>query len=178
MATNTTTSFQGYAMTAGTLMGVYWIIKFILFPAGFVIPFLQLLFIILTIAVPFIGYFLVRRYRNRYSPEGINFFSGFTFTFSMYFYASMLAAVAHFIYFRFIDQGFIFNSYLQQIDEMKRIGGDEVSDFTNNLTETINTLSSFSPIQLTFQLFSQNILYTFLLAIITGLLVKNKKTQR
>ena len=51
---------QKYAMHFGTYMGAYWILKFILFPLGFTIPFLSLLFMGLTIGVPFIGYHYVK----------------------------------------------------------------------------------------------------------------------
>lgn len=52
-------------MHFGTYMGIYWILKFILFPLGFHIPFLSLLFVILTLSVPFIGYHYAKMYRDK-----------------------------------------------------------------------------------------------------------------
>ena len=46
-------------MRYGTGMGLLWAFKFMLFPLGLRIPFLQLLFIVLTIGVPFLGYIFI-----------------------------------------------------------------------------------------------------------------------
>ncbi len=44
-----------------------------LFPLGFHIPFLSLLFVILTLAVPFIGYHYVKMYRDKICGGSIQF---------------------------------------------------------------------------------------------------------
>ena len=109
---------QKYAMHFGTYMGIYWILKFILFPLGFHIPFLSLLFVILTLAVPFIGYHYVKMYRDKICGGSIQFSHAVLFTIFMYMFASLLVAVAHYAYFQFIDHGFIINSYIQLWDEL------------------------------------------------------------
>ena len=60
-------------MHFGTYMGIYWILKFILFPLGFHIPFLSLLFVILTLSVPFIGYHYAKMYRDKICGGSIQF---------------------------------------------------------------------------------------------------------
>ena len=50
--TNYKPTLQECAMRYGTGMGLLWAFKFMLFPLGLRIPFLQLLFIVLTIGVP------------------------------------------------------------------------------------------------------------------------------
>ena len=105
-------------MHFGTYMGIYWILKFILFPLGFHIPFLSLLFLILTLSVPFIGYYYVRMYRDKICGGSIQFSHAVLFTIFLYMFASLLVAVAHYIYFQFIDHGFIINSYTQLWDEL------------------------------------------------------------
>lgn len=80
-------------MHFGTYMGIYWILKFILFPLGFHIPFLSLLFVILTLAVPFIGYHYVKMYRDKICGGSIQFSHAVLFTIFMYMFASLLVAV-------------------------------------------------------------------------------------
>lgn len=105
-------------MHFGTYMGIYWILKFILFPLGFHIPFLSLLFVILTLSVPFIGYHYAKMYRDKICGGSIQFSHAMLFTIFMYMFASLLVAVAHYAYFQFIDHGFIINSYIQLWDEL------------------------------------------------------------
>ncbi len=56
MTSNKPMTLQQHAMRFGTLMGLFWILKFILLPVGFTIPLLQLLFLLLTLFVPILGY--------------------------------------------------------------------------------------------------------------------------
>ena len=37
----------------------------------------------------------------------------------MYLFASILTALAHYVYFRFIDQGYLLNTYLDQLETIK-----------------------------------------------------------
>lgn len=101
---------QRYAMLFGTYMGGFWILKFILFPVGLSVPFLLFLFMGLTLCVPFMGYYYARMYRNQVCGGGISFLHAWVFTVFMYMFAALLAAVAHYIYFRFIDHGYVINS--------------------------------------------------------------------
>ena len=55
------TTLQQDAMYYGTLMGIFWTLKFILFPLGMTMPVMLVAFFILTfIRVPVLGVSLVR----------------------------------------------------------------------------------------------------------------------
>ena len=189
MTQNQPISLQQTAMYFGTLMGLFWIIKFTFLPLGFTIPLLQLLFVLLTFFVPILGYLYARKFRNRYCGGSITFsrafycggsitFSrAFAFTVLMYLFAALLAAVAHYIYFRYIDNGFLIDSYIGQLEAMKPTATEELKESIDQFIEGFSLISSLSPIQLTFQLISQNFLYGTLLALPTALLVMRRKKQ-
>ena len=175
MTIGQTKTLQEHAMRFGTAMGIFWIVKFIFLPLGFEIPFLQLLFIILTCSVPFLGYRYARTYREKYCGGEINFIRAYAFTIFMYFFAALLTSAGHFIYFNFIDNGFITDTYLSQLETLKsNVTGDmEVS--VEQLIETFQIIADLSPVQLTLQLIFQNIFYGSLLALPTALLVMKRK---
>lgn len=177
MTQNQPISLQQTAMYFGTLMGIFWIIKFTFLPLGFTIPLLQLLFVLLTFFVPILGYLYARKFRNRYCEGTITFSRAFTFTVLMYLFAALLAAVAHYIYFRYIDNGFLIDSYIGQLEAMKPTATEELKESIDQFIEGFSLISSLSPIQLTFQLISQNFLYGTLLALPTALLVMRRKRQ-
>lgn len=54
-------TLQECAMRYGTGMGLLWSFKFMLFPLGLRIPFLLLLFIVLTLGVPILGYIFAKK---------------------------------------------------------------------------------------------------------------------
>ncbi|WP_455995561.1 DUF4199 domain-containing protein [Phocaeicola barnesiae] len=177
MTQNQPISLQQTAMYFGTLMGLFWIIKFTFLPLGFTIPLLQLLFVLLTFFVPILGYLYARKFRNRYCGGSITFSRAFAFTVLMYLFAALLAAVAHYIYFRYIDNGFLIDSYIGQLEAMKPAATEELRESIDQFIEGFSLISSLSPIQLTFQLISQNFLYGTLLALPTALLVMRRKRQ-
>lgn len=177
MTQNQPISLQQTAMYFGTLMGLFWIIKFTFLPLGFTIPLLQLLFVLLTFFVPILGYLYARKFRNRYCGGSITFSRAFAFTVLMYLFAALLAAVAHYIYFRYIDNGFLIDSYIGQLEAMKPTATEEMKESIDQFIEGFSLISSLSPIQLTFQLISQNFLYGTLLALPTALLVMRRKRQ-
>ena len=55
------------AMTYGLAMGIYWVVKYIFFIFSVSVPSLSLVYWLLTLAVPFIAYYMTKRYRDRKS---------------------------------------------------------------------------------------------------------------
>lgn len=167
------TNLRGYAMQYGTCMGLYWIFKFIFFPLGLRVPFLELVFMVLTLAVPVLGYVYARRFRDRYCGGYLSFFQALAFCFLMYVFASILTAVAHYIYFQYIDNGYLFEVYGKLLRQAGKMEGME--PFVKQMDDVLDAFRQLSPIKLTMQLISQNIFYGSLIAFPTALLVMRRK---
>lgn len=167
--TNNRGNLQRYAMLFGTYMGVFWILKFILFPLGLNVPFLLFLFVGMTMCVPFMAFYYTRMYRNQVCGGSITFLHAWLFTTFMYVYAALLTAVAHYIYFRFIDNGFILNTYEAMLNSFDSDIFTGMDEYFNQLKDTLTLIRSLTSIEITLQLISQNIFYGSLLAIPTAL---------
>ncbi|WP_455673583.1 DUF4199 domain-containing protein [Phocaeicola sp.] len=166
------------AMRYGTGMGLLWAFKFMLFPLGLRIPFLQLLFIVLTLGVPIVGYVFAKKFRVRYCNNVLNFSRAFLFTIFMYMFASMFVAVVHYMYFRFIDGGFIFEAYQGIINQLKEGAGSELIPTIELLQTNIDLLAGLTPLQFTFQLVSSNVTWGMLMALPTALLIMRKEKKQ
>ncbi len=172
-------NIQQYAMYFGSLMGVYWILKFILFPLAFKIPFLSFLFIGLTIGVPFMGYYYLKIYRNKVCGGTISFRRAYVFTLLIYLYAAMLTAVAHFVYFQFIDHGFVLEAIQTQFNQLLELNIDnnEYNLLAENIETTMKQVSDLSPTDITFDNLSRNIFSGLFLAIPTALIGQRKPAK-
>jgi hypothetical protein len=168
---------QRYAMLFGTYMGSFWILKFIIFPIGLTVPFLLLMFAGLTLAVPFVGYYYAKTYRNQACGGYISFFHAWMFSLFMYLFAALLTAVAHFIYFRYIDQGYILSTYSNILNNLPPETAKEMGDYIALLKDSLNVVRGMSPIEITMQLVSQNVFYGSLIAIPTALFVMKKEKK-
>lgn len=169
-------NLQEGAMRYGTKMGLLWAFKFILFPLGFRIPFLQLIFIVLTLGVPILGYVFVKKFRDRQCGGEISFARALLFTTFMFMYASLFVAVIHYIYYQYLDNGFIFNACKEILEQIKADATPEMLASLNPAIEQFNSAVEFiTPLQMTFEMMSQNIMFGMLMAIPIALLVMRKK---
>lgn len=133
-------------MLFGTYMGVFWILKFILFPLGlkYNLPFLSFLFMGLTLCVPFMGYYYLRIYRNQVCGGAINFLPAWLFTVSMYIFSALLTAVAHYIYFRYIDHGFILDTYENLLSSLSASNVPGIEAYLKQLNEALDAIRALS----------------------------------
>ena len=173
------TTLQQDAMYYGTLMGIFWTLKFILFPLGMTMPVMLVAFFILTfIGVPVLGVSLVRQYRDRVCQGTLPFSRAFLFTTFMYMFAALFATIAHYIYFRYMDNGMIVNTYQGMIDQMNAVATGDMKESLEQFRTALDVVSSLTPLEITLQLLTQNVFYCSILAIPTGLLVmRNKKKE-
>lgn len=160
-------------MIFGTYMGVFWILKFTLLPLGMTSPFLLLLFICLTLCVPFMGYYYTKIYRDKVCGGTIGFLHAWVFDIFMYVCAALLTAVAHYVYFRFIDQGFMLDTLRQQ--SMQMTGNILMSP--EQMKTYIDTMVTLTPTDITLSMVSSNIYYCALLSIPTALIAMRRKKK-
>ena len=93
-------------------------------------------------------------------------------------FASLLVAVIHYFYFRYMDNGLIVNTYQGMIDQMTAISTEEMRVSLEQFSKALDVISSLTPLEITMQLLTQNVFYCSMLAIPTALLVmRNKKKQ-
>lgn len=153
------------AMTYGLAMGIYWVIKYIIFIFSTSTPSLNVVYWLMTIAVPFIAYYLTKRYRQDIGGS-ISFFHAWRFGTMLYFFAAMIVSLEHFIFYQFIaSPDFVANAMSQVTEALK--------DSTVN-TEIIDSLSKIriSPIQMAIQGIFNNVFYGIILSIPVAALVR------
>lgn len=168
MMENNKPNLTAHAMQAGTAMGLFWIAKFALFPAGLAHPFLFFFFLGLTLCVPFVGWHLTRNYRDRVCGGVLPPARAWSFAFLMYIYAALLTAMGHYIYFRFLDHGFIVNTYEQMLDDFFAQAPHVVaSTYQKPMEEAIAAIRALTPIQIAIQQLTQNVFCGAILALIT-----------
>ena len=93
----------------------------------------------------------------------------------MYFFASLLTAAAHYIYFQFIDNGYLTGTYMDQLESLKATLTGDLETSVDQLIQNLETIASMSALQLTMQLIFQNIFYGAILSLPTALLAMRRK---
>ena len=93
-------------------------------------------------------------------------------------FASLFVAVIHYLYFRYLDNGMIVNTYQGMIDQMNVLATEDMKASLEQFRTVLDIVSNLTPLEITMQLLTQNVFYCTLLAIPTALLVmRNKKKE-
>ena len=144
---------NAFAMNYAVLFGLYWIAGLACFVNSFNIAGASFGFMLVIVTVPFLGMFLVNRFRKRVCGGLLTFTRGYMFSLLLYFYAALLLAVGVYLHFEFLDGGSFFNSYMAYLDspEVKRLfetggmeqlaGGISLKDM-KNIAEAFQDLSA------------------------------------
>ena len=164
-----------YARVYGLYMGIFWAVKFVFFPLGFSYPVFSFIFLLLTIMVPFVGAWFVKKIRDGVLDGRLGFWQAFLLSTNIYMYASLIAAIVHFIYFRFIDNGFILNSYLESVNQMQELlGSGEAAANIEMLKANVELMCSLSPIQIVFSLLSNNVVFGLFISLLAAVFLKRR----
>lgn len=126
-----------YAMNFGAVMGGYYIGKFCLFPMSLRSSFAGMLFLGLTLMVPFLIYRLTTLYRDRYMGGNITFSHALAFAILTMGFGSLLASAAHYIYFAFIDGGMMVETLEQNIGQMASFLAAPTGEGAAAMTDTM-----------------------------------------
>jgi len=158
-------------------MGIFWIFKFIFFPLGMRYQLLLFIFIGLTLYVPFLGYKYGKKFRDIICGGKITFMQSWIFLIFMYMFAALLTAVAHYVYFRFLDNGFVVDTYTNVLEMWTNMDLPAFQPYVEQMKLTIELVRSLSPIEITMQLLSSNVLYCSILSLITAPFIMKNNPQ-
>ena len=143
------------AMWHGLILAAYLVVRFFFMVNSDSNTILNLLFIALTIGIPFVAYFLGKDFKKK-SEEELTYRNFYSHGFFMFFFASLILAAVEYVYYGFINPDFItdqYNTLVQNIDILKQTMPD-----VSQIEEIVNN----SPIPTASQMAMQNIwMYSF-----------------
>ncbi len=157
---------RAFAAQYGTVVGLMWIVSFAFYIAGLTRPLVGNVSLVTWLLSVVVAGYLVRKFRSEVHP--LRFWRSWWMAALMFMYASLLVAVAQFVYFRYIDDGLLVrtcSAVMQQPEAVammqSMMPGEDAAEV---IRQTIDLLGSISPIQLTAELLAYNLMLGFLLA--------------
>lgn len=181
------------AMNMGLIVGAYYIGKFCLFPLSLHSTFAAMLFLGLTLMVPYLVYRLVKLYRNRYTGGSLNFVHAFSLAMLIMAFGALLAAAGHYIYFAYIDHGMMIDTLAANIEQLATVDlstiegidtaeGEAAIAQYNNFIDTMNNalmqLQAMSPIEMTMGMLSNNVSWAVIVALPVALITAARSKRR
>ncbi|MGN1376136.1 MAG: DUF4199 domain-containing protein [Prevotella sp.] len=164
---------KAFARVDGLITGGLWIISFACFVGEFNYPALGIVSILTALTSIIIVGMRVRRYRDSVLDGIISTKRAYAYCFLIFAYSSLLMAAAQYIYFQFIDQGYIISMYSAMTDtaEFKALmAAYKISN--EELQAAINSFSDLRPIDIAFQFFTTNIIIGTIISLPIAMLTR------
>ena len=169
---------RAFARVDGLKLFGLWLVSFICYVQGLHSPGLGLVAMILALVTPFVSFNLLRKFRDEGLDGVISFGRGWWYVVFQFFYASLLFAIAQFVYFTFIDKGTFINEMMELFsapemnETMRRMGmGDGID-------QTLEMMRQMRPIDLVLNIMLSNLLVGCLLGVPIAAFAKRDKVEQ
>lgn len=170
---------KAFARIDGALVGVLWVLSFAFFIGEFYEPLLGLVSIIIGTASIVFASLRLRRFRDNVLDGVISFRRAFLYSILTYFYAALIMAAGQFIYFQFIDHGFM----LSQYEEMT--GRPEFKTMLNaygikpsEMQMAMDNIAALRPIDIALQFLTTNIILGLAVSLPMATMIKSRYKRR
>ena len=160
------------------MLSLLWIGSFACYIKGLSSPTLAFAALLLMTLSPFFAASRLRHFRD-YAREGfITFKRGYAYTVMSFFYAGLLMAMAIYVYFEFMDHGYLLGMYSSVMDseEGKRVL--EMSGMKEQMAQGLQDLYNMRPIDYAVNMLTAIIMTGLVLALpIAAMLQKRVKSE-
>ena len=148
---------KAFARQDGALLSLLWIGSFACYILGTATPMLGTVALILIVASPFFAANRLRHFRDGAREGVISFMRGYAYTALTFFYAALLLAAAIYIYFAFIDNGYLLSTINQFLGTKEGKQLIELYGMKDQLQANLNALAELRPIDYAVNMLSVNI---------------------
>lgn len=115
--------FKAFARQDGALLALLWVCAFLLYIVGLSNSMLALAALMLVCYTPLFVGKRVGKYRDTVLDGVISYRRAYGYTVLMFYYGSILFAVVQYVYFAFLDQGFLLSRFTDMVssDEGRQV---------------------------------------------------------
>lgn len=175
MEINEYRQLKAFAIQDGTLLGVLWISCFACFIIQLSNPSMSIVWMALSIFSVGFAFIRVRKFGLKVREGNLTFGSAWMYSMTMFVCACLLMAIANYVYFAYIDKGFLVGKYLTIFDSdeaklaMKAYGIDK-----KLFEEAVQTMVEKTPIGWALEILTSNMMLGIILSPLVALYAKQK----
>ena len=156
------------------MLSLLWIGALVCYVQGLTNPLLGMAAVVLAIMSPFYAANRLRHFRD-YAREGIiSFMRGYAYTVLIFFYAGLLLAAALYIYFAFIDNGYLLGKFTEMTNSEEGRQVMKMYGLAEQMKEGLKQLASMRPIDYALNMLTINIMSGFFLGLPIAAMMKRE----
>ena len=168
---------KAFARQDGAFLALLWVAAFILYVIGVQNQILGLAAVLLVVYTPiFVGERL-GKFRD-YGREGIiSFRRGYAYSVLVFFYGGVLFALAQYLYFAFMDNGYLLSQFSKMVTSEEAQQMRKQYGMTEMMTESLKELANIRPIDYALNMLTINITLGFVLGVPISLIMQRTKSN-
>ena len=137
---------QAYTRYDGALTAVVWTVSFALYIAGISNPLSMMAGMGLAVFSPFFIAMRLRRYRDCVLDGCISFRRAYIYSFSVFCHAALLFAIAQYVYFAFLDNGYLIGCMTELLSEREAKQMIQAYGMEKAVNESLQAIRTVRPI--------------------------------
>ena len=149
---------KAFARVDGALLSLLWIVSFACYVIGISSPLYSVIALLLMVVTPFFVGHRLAKFRDEGRQGVISFRRAWAYSIFVFFYAAILLALAQYVYFAFLDQGYLlfsFNKVLASPEAKQLI---EQYGMQQAMSESLQQMGQMRPIDYALNVLTVNIM--------------------
>lgn len=176
MTTQEYIQLRAFARVDGTYVGILWIASFACYLGGLSSPMLGFVGGILAVASPFFAAKRLIKFRDDIRNGEISGRRSMLYYALMFFYASLLFALAQYLYFAFLDGGYLMREYTSMLSSPEMKQAMQAYGMTaDQLMEGLKEFANTSPIMTALNIMTMNITIGLIFSLPVSLITRRAR---
>ena len=166
---------KAYARQDGFFLALLWTASFACYILGVTNHIMEMLALGLAITTPFFVAGRLRKFRDEGREGLISFGRSYAYTIFVFFYGAVLLAVVQFLYFAYMDNGYLLSSFSKMLSTEE--GRAMVSQYgmTQMVEDSLSEMANIRPIDYALNILTVNIIFGFILGVPIGLVMQRSQ---
>ena len=167
---------KAFARIDGALLSLLWLLSFGCYVAGLSSPLYGMVSLVLILATPFFVAFRLRKFRDEDLEGIISFLRAWAYVILMLFYAGIVFAVGQYLYFAYMDGGYLMQTIGQAMAAPETAAMIEQMNMGEAVNEGMHAMQAMRPIDIALNALTMNISMGIALGLpVAAIMQKRKK---
>ena len=168
---------KAYARQDGFFLAILWIASFASYILGLSNQILAMVAMLMVVTTPFFVASRLRKFRDEGREGAISFARSYAYTVFVFFYGAVLLAVAQYLYFAYIDNGYLVNSFTKMISTEEGRAMLEQYGMTKMVDDSLAEMAMTRPIDYALNFLTINITLGFILGLPIGVIMQKRRIE-
>ena len=168
---------KAYARQDGFFLALLWIASFACYIMGITNGLLGMVAMMLAVMTPFFVAGRLRRFRDEGREGVISFRRSYAYTVFVFFYGAVLLAVAQFLYFAYMDNGYLLSTFSKIVSSAEGKEMLQQYGMTQVAEDSLSEMASLRPIDYALNILTVNIMIGFVLGVPIGLVMYRRRVE-